>query len=70
MKRLKHRLISKTETAVFTVAFAALIIALIASLFLAQHFLIGTAQYWDFLRVERYLRLCQMALEAESRAWP
>ncbi len=70
MKHLRQRLISKTETAVFTVAFAALIVALIASLFLAQHFLIGTAQYWDFLRVERYLRLCQMALEAEARAWP
>ena len=70
VKHFKHRLVSKTESAVFTVAFATLIVALIASLFLAQHFLIGTAQYWDFLRVERYLRLCQMALEAEARAWP
>jgi PAS domain S-box-containing protein len=66
----KFRLISKTESAVFVMAFAALIVALILSLFLAQHFLVNTARYWDFLRIERYLRLCQMALEAESRAWP
>ena len=70
MNKPKFRLISKTESAVFVMAFATLIIALILSLFLAQHFLVGTARYWDFLRIERYLRLCQMALEAENRAWP
>lgn len=66
----KFRFISKTESAVFVMAFAALIVALILSLFLAQHFLVSTARYWDFLRIERYLSLCQMALEAEGRAWP
>ena len=70
MNKPKFRLISKTESAVFVMAFATLIVALILSLFLAQHFLVGTARYWDFLRIERYLRLCQMALEAENRAWP
>ena len=70
MKPPKFRLISKTESAVFVMAFAALIVALILSLFLAQHFLVNTARYWDFLRIERYLHLCQMALEAEGRAWP
>lgn len=70
MNKPKFRLISKTESAVFVMAFATLIVALILSLFLAQHFLVGTSRYWDFLRIERYLRLCQMALEAEHRAWP
>jgi PAS domain S-box-containing protein len=70
MKGLKHRLFSKTEAAIFVVACAALLLALIISFFLAQNQLVSTARYWDFLRIERYMRLCQMALENQARAMP
>ena len=70
MKGLNHRLISKTEAAIFVVASAALLLVLIISFFLAQHHLVNTARYWDFLRIERYMRLCQMALEGQARAMP
>ena len=70
MKRFKQRLVSKTESAILVIAFATLVVALVLSFLLAQHFVVDTARYWDFLRIERYLRLSQMALEAENRAWP
>jgi PAS domain S-box-containing protein len=70
MKRHQNRLISKAEAAFFAVAFATLLLALVISLFLAQGQLVSTARYWDFLRVERYMRLCQLALEAQARAMP
>ncbi len=70
MKRFKLGTISGAETAILTAAFATLVLALLASLFLAQRQLVETAQYWDFLRVERYIQLCQMALESEAKAMP
>jgi len=70
MKSLKHRPISKTEAAIFIVASAALLLVLIVSFALAQHQLVSTARYWDFLRIERYMRLCQMALENQARSMP
>jgi len=70
MKRHPHRLISKAEAAFFAVAFATLMLSLVISLFLAQRQLVSTARYWDFLRVERYMKLCQMALESQARAMP
>ena len=70
VKQPRFSRISKAEAAIFTAAFATLLVFLLLSLFLAQRYLIGTAQYWDFLRVERYLQLSQMALESDARAWP